>query len=257
MQAVILCGGKGTRLREETEFKPKPMIHVGDHPILWHILKHYAAHGISDFVLCMGYKAELIRDYFLHYDLNHSNVILELGSKRIIPLDQEYAEKSWRLWMVDTGQETNTGGRLQRIKGYVEGDTLLATYGDGVSNVDIQELLRFHATHGCLATVTAVRPGSRFGELSLEEERVAVFSEKPQVQTGWINGGFFVFQREVLDMIRGDDESLEQGLLRRLSEMGQLRAYRHDGFWQCMDTYRELEMLNELWSSGRAPWKTW
>jgi glucose-1-phosphate cytidylyltransferase len=233
------------------------MIKVGDHPILWHILKHYAAHGLSDFVLCMGYKAELIRDYFINYDLNHSNVILELGTKRIIPLDQDYQEKNWRLWMVDTGQETNTGGRLRRIKGFIQGNTFLATYGDGVSNVDIRKVLEFHAAHGRLATVTAVRPGSRFGELSLSGDRVTVFSEKPQVQAGWINGGFFVFQREALDFIQGDEESLEHDLLRRLSEMDQLRAYFHEGFWQCMDTYREMELLNELWAQGQAPWKTW
>lgn len=257
MQAVILCGGKGTRLREETEFKPKPMIKVGDQPILWHILKHYAGYGISDFVLCMGYKAEMIRDYFLNYDLHHSDVLLELGTKRMLPLEQDYAEKNWRLWMIDTGQETNTGGRLKRVKQYLQGPTFLATYGDGVCDVDVRKVIEFHKSHGRLATVTAVRPGSRFGELALSGDRVTVFSEKPQVQAGWINGGFFVFEREVLDLIEGDGDSLEHGLLSKLSDMDQLRAYFHDGFWQCMDTYREMELLQTLWDEGRAPWKTW
>ncbi|BDU70722.1 glucose-1-phosphate cytidylyltransferase [Geothrix oryzae] len=257
MQAVILCGGKGTRLREETEFKPKPMIRVGDQPILWHIQKHFATHGVSDFVLCMGYKAELIRDYFLNYDLNHSDVLLELGTKHVVPLEAGYEEKNWRIWMVDTGQETNTGGRLKRIQKYIQGPTFLATYGDGVADVDIPRLLAFHASHGKLATVTAVRPSSRFGELGLSGDSVTLFAEKPQVREGWINGGFFVFQQEVLDLIEGDEESLELGLLRKLSERDELRAYFHEGFWQCMDTYREMELLQDLWHSGHAPWKTW
>ncbi len=257
MQAVILCGGKGTRLREETEFKPKPMIRIGSQPILWHIQKNFAAAGVSDFVLCLGYKAEMIRDYFLDYDLNHSDVLLELGTKRVVPLESGYEEKNWRIWMVDTGQETNTGGRLKRIEKYIQGSTFLATYGDGVSNVDIKKLLDFHASHGRLATVTAVRPSSRFGELDLTGDRVSLFVEKPQVQSGWINGGFFVFQREALDLLSGDEDSLEHGLLSRLSDMDQLRAYFHDSFWQCMDTYREMELLQTLWDEGRAPWKTW
>jgi glucose-1-phosphate cytidylyltransferase len=257
MQAVILCGGKGTRLREETEFKPKPIIRVGDQPILWHLMKHYTTHKVTDFVLCLGYKAEVIRDYFLTYDLHHSDVMLEVGTKRVVPLEQSHDERDWRVWMVDTGQETNTGGRLRRIKRYIEGSTFMATYGDGLCDVDIAKVLDFHRSHGRLATVTAVRPSSRFGELSLDGNRVQVFTEKPQVQEGWINGGFFVFEKGVLDLIEGDDDSLEHGVLKKLAAQDQLRAYFHDGFWQCMDTYRELELLNDLWASGQAPWKTW
>lgn len=257
MQTVILCGGRGTRLREETEFKPKPLIKIGEMPILWHVMKHYAVHGVSDFVLCMGYRADLIRDFFINYDLNHSDSLLELGTKRLVNLGASHDEGNWRIWMVDTGEDTNTGGRLKRIQKFIQGSTFLATYGDGVSNTDIRKLLQFHESHGKLATVTAVRPSSRFGELSLAGDKVSLFSEKPQVQEGWINGGFFVFQREALDLIEGDSESLEQGLLRKLSEIGQLKAYSHDGFWQCMDTYREMELLNDLWREGRAPWKTW
>lgn len=232
MQAVILCGGKGTRLREETEFKPKPIIRIGEQPILWHILKHYAVHGISDFVLCLGYKAEVIRDYFLNYDLHHSDVILELGSKRVTPLNQGHDERNWKLWMVDTGQETNTGGRVRRIGRYLGEGPFLATYGDGLCDVDIGRLLAFHRSHGRLATITAVRPSSRFGELGLEGNRVHRFAEKPQVQEGWVNGGFFVFEKPILDLLQGDEDSLEQDLLKRLSAEDQLRAYFHEGFWQ-------------------------
>lgn len=257
MQTVILCGGKGTRLREETEFKPKPAIRIGEQPILWHIMKHYAAHGLSDFVLCLGYKAELIRDYFLSYDLHHSDILLNLGTKRVTPLNNGHQESDWKIWMVDTGQETNTGGRLKRIGRYLQDGPFLATYGDGLCNVDIGKLVAFHRSHGRLATITAVRPSSRFGELSLQGEAVRQFAEKPQVQEGWINGGFFVFEKEVLDRLQGDEDSLEHDLLKQLSAEDQLRAYAHDGFWQCMDTYRELEFLNELWASGHAPWMTW
>jgi glucose-1-phosphate cytidylyltransferase len=257
MQAIILCGGKGTRLREETEFKPKPMVPIGDRPILWHIMKRYATHGIEDFVLCLGYKAEHIREYFLNYDVNNSNVVVQLGSKRVQALDGDHAEKNWRVWLVDTGAETLTGGRVKVIGRYVEGPTFMVTYGDGVADIDFEQLLRFHKKHGKLATVTAVRPSSRFGELSFEGERLSTFQEKPQVHEGWINGGFFVFQREVLDLISGDSESLEAGLLHKLATMNQLEAYRHLGFWQCMDTFREMQILDELWASGRAPWKNW
>jgi len=258
MQVIVLCGGKGSRLREETEFKPKPMIAIGDEPILWHIMKHYAAYGIEDFVLSLGYKAEHIRSYFLNYDLTHSNVMVELGRKRIEKLDGEHGEERWRVWLVDTGAETMTGGRVKPVEKFIDGPTFMATYGDGVADIDIEALLKFHRGHGKLGTVTAVRPSSRFGELSFDRgTSVASFQEKPQVNEGWINGGYFVFQREVLNLIGGPEESLELGLLRKLTNLGQLEAYRHAGFWQCMDTYREMELLNELWSSGRAPWKNW
>jgi glucose-1-phosphate cytidylyltransferase len=257
MQTIILCGGKGTRLREETEFKPKPMVPIGDKPILWHIMKSYAVYGIEDFVLCLGYKAEHIREYFLNYDVNHSNVMVELGSKRIEHLDREHGEKNWRVWLVDTGAETMTGGRVKAVEKYIHGPTFMATYGDGVADVDVPALLKFHRAHKKLATVTAVRPSSRFGELSFDGGAVKTFQEKPQVHEGWINGGFFVFQREVLDLIAGPGESLEAGMLSKLTKMNQLEAYKHPGFWQCMDTFREMEVLNELWSNGRAPWKKW
>ena len=258
MQTVILCGGKGTRLREETEFKPKPMVAIGDRPILWHIMKGYAAHGIEDFVLCLGYKAEHIRSYFLNYELTHSNVMVELGGNRVQTLDSHHDEARWRVWLVDTGAETMTGGRVKAAQKYIEGDTFMVTYGDGVADIDVEALLKFHRAHGKLGTVTAVRPSSRFGELTFDRGTgVRSFQEKPQVHEGWINGGYFVFQREVLDLIGGPEESLEQGLLRKLTDMNQLEAYKHSGFWQCMDTYREMELLNELWASGRAPWKSW
>jgi len=258
MQTVILCGGKGTRLREETEFKPKPMVAIGDQPILWHIMKGYATHGIEDFVLCLGYKAEHIRSYFLNYELTHSNVMVELGSNRVQKLDSDHGEARWRVWLVDTGAETMTGGRVKAAQKYIEGPTFMATYGDGVADIDIEALLKFHRGHGKLGTVTAVRPSSRFGELTFDQGTIVKsFQEKPQVHEGWINGGYFVFQREVLDLIGGPEDSLEQGLLRTLTHMNQLEAYRHPGFWQCMDTYREMELLNELWAAGRAPWRSW
>jgi glucose-1-phosphate cytidylyltransferase len=258
MQAVILCGGKGTRLREETEFKPKPMVAIGDRPILWHIMKGYAASGMEDFVLCLGYKAEHIRSYFLNYEVIHSNVMVELGGRRVQKLDSDHDEAGWRVWLVDTGAETLTGGRVKAAQKYIEGATFMVTYGDGVADIDIDVLLKFHRAHGKLATVTAVRPSSRFGELTFDRGTVVTgFQEKPQVHEGWINGGYFVFQREVLDLIGGPEESLEQGLLQKLTDMNQLEAYKHSGFWQCMDTYREMELLNELWASGRAPWKRW
>lgn len=257
MQTVILCGGKGTRLREETEFLPKPMVSIGHRPILWHIMKRYAAFGCEGFVLALGYKAAHIREYFLRYDVNNSDLMVELGTKRVEHLGAAHSEDRWKVWLIDTGAETLTGGRVKNVGKYLSGPTFMATYGDGVADIDVNALLAFHRAHGRLATVTAVRPSSRFGELNFDGGTVRAFQEKPQVQEGWINGGFFVFQREVLDLIGGPEESLEQGLLQKLTNLGQLEAYKHPGFWQCMDTYREMEVLNELWRSGRAPWKNW
>lgn len=257
---VILCGGKGTRLKEETEFRPKPMVMVGDRPMIWHIMKNYAAYGFTDFMLCLGYKGDMIREYFFNYDWNHSDVILELGNKRITKLNNGHDEENWRVWLIDTGQETMTGGRLKRLAPYlnqVDGDLFLGTYGDGVSNVNIHELLAFHRSHGKLATITAVRPTSRFGELSIEENLVKSFQEKPQTSKGWINGGFFVLHHKVLDLIDGDTTIFEAEPLKTLSTLGELAVYRHDGFWQCMDTYRELELLNKMYDSGKALWKVW
>lgn len=256
MQAVILCGGKGTRLREETEFIPKPLVRIGDKPILWHILKIYARAGINDFVLCLGYKGELIREYFYHYDLNNSDAVLELGSKKLTKLDRSHDEAGWKLWLIDTGQETLTGGRLRRVAGHIQEDTFMLTYGDGVADIDVNLLLDFHRRHGKMATVTAVRPSSRFGEMVLDGERIQSFREKPQVNEGWINGGFFVFEKTVFDLIKGDNDSLEADVLERLAQDDQLAVYRHQGFWQCMDTYREMELLTQIWDSGKAPWVT-
>ena len=257
---AILCGGKGTRLREETEFQPKPMIQVGDRPMIWHIMKTYAHYGFTDFLLCLGYKGETIRQYFFNYDWNHSDVLLELGSKRVTKLHNGHGEENWRLWLIDTGQETLTGGRLKRLAPYLEqigSDLFMATYGDGVSNVNIAQLLEFHHSHGKLATVTAVRPASRFGELIIQDNLVRSFKEKPQTSEGWINGGYFVLHRQVLELIAGDDTVFEAEPLKALSEMGELAVYQHPGFWQCMDTYRELELLNELHNSGKALWQVW
>lgn len=257
MKTVILCGGKGTRLREETEFKPKPLVRIGERPILWHIMKTYSHSGFHDFVLCLGYKGDLVRQYFINYAWNESDMLLELGSNRLQPLNTRHDEKDWRLWLIDTGTETLTGGRLKRVERHITEETFMATYGDGVADVDIEALLAFHRKQGKLATVTAVRPSSRFGELSIEGNEVKTFAEKPQVHAGWINGGFFVFQREVFSLLGGDQESLETGLLEKLAQKGELAVYMHDGFWQCMDTYREMELLNELWESDQAPWAVW
>jgi glucose-1-phosphate cytidylyltransferase len=257
---AILCGGKGTRLREETEFRPKPIIAVGDRPIIWHIMKTYAQYGFKDFMLCLGYKGEVIRDYFINYDWNHSNILLELGSKRATKLDIGHDEEDWRLWLIDTGQETMTGGRLKRLAPYLEktgSPIFLATYGDGVCDVNISDLLAFHQSHGKLATVTAVRPASRFGELMIEDNLVTHFKEKPQTAEGWINGGYFVLDRKVLDLIASDSTVFEDQPLKALSDLGELAVYKHDGFWQCMDTYRELELLNNLYNAGKARWKVW
>ena len=257
---AILCGGKGTRLKEETEFRPKPMIHIGEYPIIWHIMKIYAHYGFTDFMLCLGYKGEMIREYFFNYDWNHQDVLLELGSKRVTKLRPQHDEENWRIWLLDTGQETMTGGRFKRLTPYLDHlqtPYFLATYGDGVGDVNIAELVAFHERHGKLATVTAVRPPSRFGELVIQEGLARSFKEKPQTSEGWINGGFFVLQRQVVDLIQGDDVLFEIETLQTLSEMGELVAYQHQGFWQCMDTYREMELLQDLHSSGNAPWEVW
>jgi len=257
---AILCGGKGTRLREETEFRPKPMITVGDRPMIWHIMKTYAHYGFKDFMLCMGYKGEQIRDYFINYDWNHSDILLELGNKSITKLNNGHDEEDWRLWLIDTGQETLTGGRLKRLAPHLDrvgADLFLATYGDGVADVDIKALVDYHKSHGKLATVTAVRPPSRFGELIIEGNLVTSFKEKPQVSEGWINGGYFVLHRKVLDLIESDDTIFEAEPLKALSEMGELAVYNHSGFWQCMDTHRELELLNQMHDRQNAPWEVW
>jgi glucose-1-phosphate cytidylyltransferase len=253
VQVIILCGGLGTRLSEETQIRPKPMVEIGGRPILWHIMKIYERHGLNDFMLALGYKGELIKDYFLHYHARQSDLTVHTQSGQV-----EYSNRTaenWRVTLVDTGALTQTGGRLLRLKPLLQsGGTFLLTYGDGVSNVDITALLAFHRGHGRLATVTAVRPPARFGDLRLERERVAHFEEKPQAGAGWINGGFFVFEPGVFDVIADDSTILEKAPLEQLATRGELMAYQHTGYWQSMDTLRDKAALEDLWVSGGAPW---
>jgi glucose-1-phosphate cytidylyltransferase len=253
MKVVILAGGLGTRLREETEFKPKPMVEIGERPILWHIMQGYANYGYTHFVVCLGYKGDVIRDYFINYRLRHSDATVTLGSSKVELLNG-HGEERWKITLAETGNKTMTGGRLKRIAKYIDSELFMATYGDGVANVNIPALLRQHKASGKLATVTAVRPSARFGELSLEEGLVSSFEEKPQVQNSWVNGGFFVFNKKVLDLIEGDDSTLEVDLLKELAVRRELAVYQHRGFWQCMDNLREMELLNKLWQSGSPPW---
>lgn len=257
MAAVILCGGLGTRLREETEFKPKPMVEIGTRPILWHIMKSYRHYGCRDFILCLGYRGDVIRDYFVNYHRRNSDFAVSLGCGSVRTLSEDLGE-DWNVTLAETGTKTLTGLRIKRALKYVPGETFFATYGDGIANVDLTKLLAHHRKTGRLATVTAVHPSSRFGELACEGDMVQSFREKPQVTEGWINGGFFVFERTAFDHLNGDDDmSLEQGVLESLANRDELAVYRHPGFWQCMDTAREMQLLNEMWASGQAPWQEW
>lgn len=235
MKVILLCGGLGTRLREETEIKPKPMVEIGDKPILWHIMKIYSFYGHKEFSVCLGYKGNIIRDFFT------SNIVNE----------------DWAVELLETGLKTQTGGRIKRAMKQIGSETVLATYGDGLGNVNIDELVKFHKSHGKLATLTAVRPPSRFGEITFEGDKVVNFKEKPQVGRGWINGGFFVLEPEVSDYIKGDETPFELEPMERLSSDGQLMAFKHDGFWQPMDVIREKEILDKLWKGENAPWKLW
>ncbi len=258
MEALILCGGLGTRLREETEFKPKPMVEIGGHPILWHIMKHYRVYGIRDFVLCLGYKGDAIRDFFLNYKTRNSDIAVDLATGAVESLGSNGSHEDWRVLLAETGAESQTGRRIQIALKYLKGDTFLATYGDGVANVDIERLIAHHRAMGKLATVTAVHPSSRFGELGITGDTVHSFAEKPQVASGWINGGFMVFEKRAFSEVPlNENVPLETGMLEVLARRGQLAVYRHEGFWQCMDTFREMQLLNDLWSSGQAPWRTW
>lgn len=258
MQVVILCGGMGTRLREETEFKPKPMVEIGGRPILWHIMKHYERHGFEKFLLCIGYRGEVIRDYFLNYQTHSRDFEIDLGTGKVELLGSADDDVRWSVRLQDTGVHQQTGARVKAAIRYIDGDTFLVTYGDGVADVDITAVIDHHRRSGRLATVTAVRPSSRFGELGLDGDVVSSFQEKPQTAEGWINGGFFVFEKRAFDLIDADaNVSLESGVLEILAAQQQLSVYRHTGFWQCMDTYRELCLLEDLWKSGQAPWKTW
>lgn len=257
MKVVILCGGLGTRLREETEFRPKPLVEVGGRPILWHIMKLYAHHGFRDFVLCLGYRGQMIKEYFLNYEAMNNDFTICLGRQNHVTYHDEHKEQDFHVTLADTGLETMTGGRLKLIEKYVEGDTFMVTYGDGVADVDIRAVVRFHRAHGKLATVTTVRPISRFGVLEVGEVgEVTSFAEKPQLD-GWVSAGFFVFDRKFFDYLEGGDCFFERAPLERLAGEGQLMAYRHEGFFFAMDTYREYEYLNQLWSGGDAPWKVW
>lgn len=257
MKVVILCGGLGTRLREETEFRPKPMVEIGGRPILWHIMKLYAHHGFKEFILCLGYRGGMIKDYFLNYAAMNNDFTIDLGHQWSLRYHGNHAEEDFRVTLVDTGQNTMTGGRVRRIARYLDGDTFMVTYGDGLANISICNLLDFHRSHGRLATVTTVRPVSRFGLVEVSGDgQVAQFAEKPQ--TGdWISAGFFLFQRGVLNYLTGDDCIMEREPMERLVADGQLMSFRHDGYFQAMDTYREYEALNRLWNCGEAPWKVW
>ncbi len=258
MKVVILCGGKGTRLHEETEFRPKPMVPIGGRPILWHIIKIYAHHGLREFVACLGYRGEMIKEYFLAYEAMNSDFTVHLGKSQKVEFHGAHHEQDYAVTLADTGQETMTGGRIKRIERYIDGDLFMMTYGDGVADVNVPGLLEFHRSHGKVATMTVVRPVSRFGVVGLDEQasRVTSFVEKPEL-SGWISAGFFVFHRRLFDYLSGDDCVLEQEPLRRLTAEGQLMAYRHDGCFFAMDTYRDYKALNEVWESGEAPWKVW
>jgi len=255
MKTVILAGGYGTRLAEESVVRPKPMIEIGNRPILWHIMKIYSAHGINDFVVCLGYKGYMIKEYFANYFLHMSDLTFDM-SDNSMEVHQNYAEP-WRVTLVDTGEETMTGGRLKRVAAYLDDEDFCFTYGDGVADVDIGKLIQFHRAQGRLATLTAVRPPGRFGDLTLEADQVTLFNEKPPGDGGWVNGGFFVLSPKVIDYIEEDMTHWEREPLSALATEGQLAAYRHDGFWQPMDTLRDKNQLNTLWDDGKAPWRVW
>ena len=255
MKAVILAGGLGTRISEETHLRPKPMVEVGGRPILWHILKIYAAHGINEFVICCGYKGYVIKEYFANYFLHTSDVTFDMADNSM----EVHARKAepWKVTLVDTGDSTSTGGRLKRVAPYLEGQSFCFTYGDGVADLDITALITHHRREARWATLTAVQPPGRFGSLAFERGRVLAFEEKPQGDGSWINGGFFVLEPEVLSTIEGDDSVWERDCLPRIAAADQLNAFQHQGFWQPMDTLRDKQLLEELWQQGRAPWKTW
>lgn len=256
MKAVILAGGLGTRISEETHLKPKPMIEIGGKPILWHIMKHYSAHGVSDFIICCGYKGYVIKEYFANYFLHMSDVTFDMSDNRM-EVHQQNVEP-WRVTLIDTGEDTLTGGRLKRVTDYVKNeDAFCFTYGDGVADINITEEIAFHKQHGKWATVAAVQPPGRYGALQIVNHTVAGFTEKPRGDGGLINGGFFILTPPCLDLINSDQTSWEGEPLTQLANMGQLMAFEHNGFWQPMDTLREKNMLEELWTSGKAPWKVW
>lgn len=258
MKVVILCGGLGTRLREETEFRPKPMVNIGNRPILWHIMKIYSHYGIKDFILALGYKGEMIKNYFYHYEIMNNDVTIELGRPEQINIHQCHDEIGWKITLADTGENSLKGARLKKIQKYISEDIFMTTYGDGVANIDINALLAFHQRHGKLATLTGINPASRFGELSLIGDQVKSFQEKPKGGDRFINGGFFVFNRKVFDYLTEDQNcDFEYGPLEKIAQEGQLMVYKHQGFWACMDTLRDMDYLNSLWDKNQAEWKIW
>ena len=271
MKVVILCGGMGTRLREETEYKPKPMVEIGGKPILWHIMKLYAHYGFKDFVLCLGHKGKMIKEYILNYEMMNSDFTIELGSNNI-KIHNSHQEQGWLITLADTGENAMTGARVKRIEKYIDSNVFMLTYGDGVADIDVQKVVEFHKSHGKIGTVTGIRPRSRFGELVVDENRVLEFGEKPQTKEGFINGGFFVFDKRIFSYLDDNDDCiLEREPLENLALDGELAVYKHEGFWQCMDTYRDLQLLNNLWvgreiekelyfnatKSIGPPWKIW
>lgn len=253
MKVIILAGGFGTRLSEYTETIPKPMVTVGGRPILWHIMRSYAHFGHKDFYLALGYKAEVIKEYFLHYRSLNADFTVDLSSGMVEPHRAE--DTDWRVTLVQTGLESMTGGRVKRLQSFIGNETFMLTYGDGVADVDLGALLEFHKSHGKMVTVSAVRPSARFGELEMQDQQVITFQEKPQTGQGWINGGYFIIEPEFFDLIEGDEMILEREPLEKAASMGELMAYQHDGYWQCMDTKRDRDHLEELWAKDRAPWK--
>jgi len=258
MQTIIFCGGFGTRLREETEYRPKPMVNIGDKPILWHIMKIYAHYGMKDFILPLGYKGEMIKDYFCNYESRNNDITIELGKPTSTCLQSCHEEIGWKISMINTGNNTLKSGRLKRVEKYIKDDVFMMTYGDGVANVDLDALLKFHQSHNRMVTLTGINPTARFGKLKLEGDTILSFREKPEKGDNdhYVNGGFFVLNKEIFNYL-SEDFDFESGLLEDLAQQGELMMYRHDGFWFCMDTIRDMDALNEMWQKGDTPWKIW
>ena len=256
---VILCGGQGTRLREETEVKPKPMVGIGGNAILWHIMKAYSCHGFNNFILCLGYKGDAIKEYFYHYDTLKSDFTIQFGTKKsIIQHNNKHDEDGWKVTLADTGGKNLKGSRIKQIEKYISSDIFMLTYGDGISDVDFMKLLSFHHSQGKIGTLTGVAPPSRFGKILIEGNRVIKFEEKPQMSEGLINGGFFVFNKKIFNYLSEDPNcDFEFGPLQKLASDNELMVYRHNGFWECMDTQRDMAYLNKIWAEGNAPWKQW
>jgi len=258
LQVVILCGGLGTRLREETEFRPKPMVNIGSHPILWHIMKYYSQFGCKDFVLALGYKGEMIKNYFCHYELMNNDIAIELGRPERTYIHYAHDEAGWKITLADTGERALKGARLKKVERYITGDTFIMTYGDGIADVDINALLAFHKAHGKMATVTGISPDSLFGEFKTDGDRVEAFREKAKNSDRLASGGFFVFNRAIFNYLTTDDScDFEIGPLEQIANEGQLMVYKHRGFWACMDNLRDVEYLNKIWNDGQAKWKIW